>query len=536
MKKSLLVFLLVLGFRANSQIISTVVGSGSAGFMTGGYSGDGGPADSAEMKTPTGIVFDTLGNMYISDLGNNCIRKIDTLGIITTICGTGILGDSGDGGPASAAQLNAPWGITIDTYGNLYIADWLNNRVRMINTAGIITTVVGRGGQGSGGDGGPAADADLFRPSDLTFDIHGNLYIADSYNNVIRKVDTMGIISTIAGSGTQGYSGDGGQALSAQLSLPFGVAVDSVGNLYIADSGNNRVRKVDTSGVITTVAGDGTGGYFGDGGPASVSEVFKPMGVTLDKKGNLYIADYNNYRVRKIDAAGIIITVVGNGLNAGLGPGGFNGDGGYADSAEIYNPTRIAFDNKSNMYVVDEFNNRIRKIDTCHITSASFTMSQTQPFTWDAFPVYSNNVIKAVWNWGDSTYTTGMYPSHVYDSAGIYNICVTVYSICGDSTTYCQSDSLYRSSPMIYINVQGNSMSVNHSTQRQLKVYPNPANNIITVQANEKLGMILLYNSIGEMTFKMNSDNFKTDIDISTLPKGIYTFKVRDIYTRFVKE
>ncbi len=222
--------------------------------------------------------------------------------IISTIAGNGTAGYSGDGGPAASAELNSPSGVAVDFSGNIYIADYKNNRIRRVDASGVISTVAGKGTAGYSGDGGPASSAELSTPSGVAVDTSGNIYIADSSNNCIRKVDASGVISTVAGKGTGGYSGDGGPASSAELSSPFGVAVDASGNIYIADDKNNRIRKVDASGVISTVAGNGTGGYSGDGGPATSAELNSPSGLAVDSSGNIYIADTTNYRVREVYA------------------------------------------------------------------------------------------------------------------------------------------------------------------------------------------------------------------------------------------
>jgi sugar lactone lactonase YvrE len=229
-------------------------------------------------------------------------------GVITTVAGNGILTYAGDGGPATSASLYNPASVVLDGNWNLYIADSYNNRVRKVATDGTITTVAGTGTQGFSGDGGAATSAKLNVPTGLVLDSAGNLYIADANNNRIRKVNTSGTITTVAGTGTMGFSGDGGAATSARLNYPFGIALDSTGNLYIADRENDRVRKVDTSGIITTVAGGGTWPNLGDGGPATSALLKYPEGVLLDRDGNLYIADYGNGRIRKVAGAASVPT------------------------------------------------------------------------------------------------------------------------------------------------------------------------------------------------------------------------------------
>jgi len=273
---------------------------------------------------------------------------------ITTVAGGGSypISDYGDGGPATSAVLGGPSGVVVDRAGNIYIADPGTERIRKVNTAGIISTVAGaavNGVPGSGffGDGGPATSALFDNPVSVAVDSAGNIYIADSGNNRIRKVDTAGIINTVAGNGKYGFAGDGGPATSAELLYPGGVAVDRAGNIYIADHGNNRIRKVDTAGIITTVAG-GTKVcqepycFSGDGGPATSAQLAQPSGVAVDSAGNIYIADTFNNRIRKVDTFGIINTIAGNGYfnmdGYPNGYGGFSGDLGLATSAALNEP------------------------------------------------------------------------------------------------------------------------------------------------------------------------------------------------------
>ena len=278
---------------AQSYVINTVAGAS--------FVGDGGPATLAELGRPAGVAVDSAGNLYISERGPNRIRKVDTSGTITTFAG-GMLGSSGDGGPATAAGFNSPGGVAVDGAGNVYIADSGNRRIRKVDTTGTITTFAGGGPGPSDGDGGPATAALLSLPSDVAVDSARNVFIADTFGDRIRKVDTSGTITTIAG-----------PANAAQLDLPTGVAVDGVGNVYIADSRNHRIGKVDTSGTITTIAGDGLMGFGGDGGPATAARFNNPGGVAVDSAGNIYIADSRNDRIRRVDSAGTITTIAGDG-------------------------------------------------------------------------------------------------------------------------------------------------------------------------------------------------------------------------------
>jgi sugar lactone lactonase YvrE len=345
---------------ATTHIITAVAGNGSPGF-----SGDGGPATSANLNLfegtisnfPASLAVDASGAIFIPDTANQRLRRVDgTTGIITTIAGGG---SGGDGGPATSGIVAFPGGLAVDSSGNIFIPDSGTNRVRRLDAmTGIITTVAGNGFLGFSGDGGLATSAELNHPIDVAVDSSGNLFIADEWNSLIRRVDAAaGIITTVAGNGTQGYGGDRGPATSASLNIPRGVAVDSSGNLFIGDSQNYRVRKVDTTGTITTVAGNGTQGFSGDGGPAINAELGWPSGVTLDALGNLLIADSINHRIRRVDAVtGIITTVTGNGTP------GYSGDGGPATSASLYNPRMVKLDIAGNLYISDVWNHRIRMI------------------------------------------------------------------------------------------------------------------------------------------------------------------------------
>ena len=297
------------------------------------------------------MAVDGSGNLYIADRSNHRIRKVDASGTITTIAGSGTAGFAGDGGPATAAQLNTPYDVAVDGSGNLYIADSQNHRIRKVDASGVITTVAGSGTQGFAGDSGPATAAQLSSPGDVAVDGSGNLYIADSQNHRIRKVDTSGTITTVAGGADPG-----------QLYQPYGMAVDGSGNIYVAETGSNRIRKVDTSGTITTIAGTGTGpgtgGFGGDGGPAVQAQIDAPYDVAVDGSGNIYVIDGENNRIRKVDASGVITTI------AGTGERGFGGDGGPATAAQFNTPISVVLDGSGHLYIADYSNHRIRKLAT----------------------------------------------------------------------------------------------------------------------------------------------------------------------------
>ncbi|MEZ4364920.1 MAG: hypothetical protein R2939_01370 [Kofleriaceae bacterium] len=317
-------------------------------------------ATEVSLAQPAGVAVDLAGNVYIADTANHRVRRVaaDT-GVITTIAGTGVAGSAGDGGPATAASLGDPVAVAVDGRGDVYISEANSHRIRRVVTAtGIITTVAGTGVAGFGGDGGAATSARLSQPAGIEVDGTGNLFIADSDNHRIRRVAaSTGIITTVAGTGVEGYLGDGGAATSARLARPRGVTIDAAGNLLIADTNNGRVRRVSIgTGAITTVAGDGGFGGGGDGGPATAAQLATPYAVEVAPNGDMYIADTNGARVRRVEVAtGIIRTAAGT-------FGGFGGDGGPATSAQLSTVPGLALDPSGTLYIADAGNHRVRRV------------------------------------------------------------------------------------------------------------------------------------------------------------------------------
>jgi trimeric autotransporter adhesin len=350
MKKLFLlsVFYLLI-FGTHAQIITTIAGGGTSGL------GDGGPAIDCELNQPYSTALDVAGNLYIADAGNNRIRKVSTSGIITTIAGTGIQGYSGDDSAATNAKLNSPGGVAVDVAGNIYISDTYNARIRKVSTSGIITTIAGTGIYGYSGNNGPATAAELYDPQGIVLDSYGNLYVCDEMNNCIRKITSSGIITTTVGTGLPGYSGNGGPATDAEINRPYGIALDAFGNIYISEWTNNCIRKINTFGTISIIAGTTGRGYNGDGIMGTNAELNNPIGIAVDNNGSVYVADGYNDRVRKINSEGIISTIAGNGST------GFNGDGGQATLATI-GATGVTLDNSGNIYISDFGNGRIRYI------------------------------------------------------------------------------------------------------------------------------------------------------------------------------
>ena len=314
--------------------ITTVAGTGAAGF-----SGDGGPATRARFDEPLGAALDRNGNLYIVDYRNDRVRKVSTRGTVTTVAGGGS-GAPSDGGAATSDQLFLPHAVAVDTNHNIYVGGE-DNMVYRVNAKGIISPFAGTVGEaGSSGDGGPATSALLDHPLSVAVDGTGNVYIADTDNNRVRKVSRGGIITTIAGTGAAGSSGDGRPARQATLLNPSGVAVDAKGNIYIADTGNSRVRKVSRGGTITTIAGTGKAGSSGSGGRATKAQLYQPIGVSVDAKGNVYIAD--NYVAWKVSVKGIITRL--------------------ASSTQLDHPQGVSADRKGNVYISDTGNNRVLRV------------------------------------------------------------------------------------------------------------------------------------------------------------------------------
>lgn len=333
--------------------ISRVTGTGAQTF-----SGDGGPATAATVNLPRDTAVGPDGAIYIADTYNQRIRRIDPVtGIITTVAGTGGTAYNGDNRPATEAALKWPHDVTVGDDGTVYVADSAHHRVRRIDpVTGTITTILGTGGAGIGADGVLGTKSALKNPKSVAL-YGGAVYVADLSNRVRRLDLTTGIVTTVAGTGVAGYSGNGGLATSARLDSPQRIAIDSVGTIYIADAGNDSVRRVDgTTGVITTVAGQGVAGYSGDGGLGTSARLRTPRGVALDGDGTLYIADSGNHRIRKLDLTTGVITLLAGGSR------GFSGDGGPASAARFYNPRGLTVDPQGRLIIADTFNSVVRVI------------------------------------------------------------------------------------------------------------------------------------------------------------------------------
>ena len=349
----LLTFLFSIAFThsiyAQYSIITTI-----AGIDSEGYNGDYIPAVDSKLYLPISVAISSKNEVYISDRDNNRIRKIDTNGIITTYAGTGLAHFNGDTIQATMANIAQPYGICIDDTGTIFFSDCNNQRIRKVTTDGIIHNVAGNGVVGYNGDNIAATDAEIDYPEDVAVDKKGNFYIPDGTNR-IRKVDANGIITTIAGNGTAGFSGDSGPATAALIHGPYGITTDQYSNVFFSDNGNYRIRKIDTNGIITTVAGNGSAGYNGDSMMAT-DEGIVPNCLCVDNAGNIYFADSHNSFARMVTNTGIMYTI------AGIGANGFGGDGGPPKNAAFNVPNSAKIDKNGNLYITDFGNSRIRFI------------------------------------------------------------------------------------------------------------------------------------------------------------------------------
>jgi uncharacterized protein YjiK len=481
----------------SAQVITTVAGNGVST-----YAGDGGPAINASISEPEGVAVDANGNIFIVDEDNNVIRKVNTSGIISTFAGTGAIGYSGDGGDATLAKLNMPAGATMDQAGNLYIADTWNHVIRKVDLLGKISTVAGQGISGYGGDNGQATSAYLSLPEGIAVDNNGNLYISDSGNNRVRKVDALGVITTLAGTGMAGYGGDNGMANAALLNYPSGIVFDTAsGNIYVADENNNRIRKIDGSGMITTFAGTGVAGFGGDGGAASAATLSAAEGVAVDTAGNIYISDSGNSRVRKVNTSGIIQTYAGN------GSAGFSGDGGPAIAAKLFTQKGLATDVSGNLYIAEYFNSRVRKVSVCASPlSVTITGADTICFG-DSTTLNVSGATNYTWSANAGSTTA--------DHVVVKPTSTSTYSIVAVSGQCAAVDSFS-------VVVKNCATEIQARKDVEIIIYPNPVSDRLYVRAPAG-SRAQVFDPFGVKIYEFACEK---PVDMSLLPPGMYYVRV----------
>lgn len=584
--KKILIILFFLPLFSKAQIISTIAGKGTIGF-----GGDGGLATAAKMTAPVGIAIDRNGNCYFS--GNGRIRKVDTMGIIATVAGDGSTGFSGGPVAATATGLYNPSGIAVDTLGNIFIADKTDHLVLRVDTGGMMSIFAGvLYASGYNGDGIAATTAQLNAPTDVVADRFGNVFITDQSNNRIRRVDNSGTITTVAGNGVWGYSGDGGAATVAELRDPSALALDRNGVIYYAD-GLNVVRKIDAGGMISRLAGmpDSTG-FSGDGRRADSAKLDEPGGIYVDTSGKVFFSDAMNNRIRIVDAAGIITTYAGTGVP------GFSGDGGSADTADLDYPRGITGNTYGVILFADARNNRIRQIhgvtsifgiDSICIGTTTTLSDTTSGGAWSSSNIAVGSIDSLT---GVVTGLSGGTTTISYTVAGRYFVTKTITIIapgagavvgptviCIVGGKYTDSisggiwsltdtligsiDSLGFVKPRIHwpeeffdtvMYIVNNGCGIdtalfrvlfvypcegrvkNVNSQSDVFIYPNPATTSIAVSAKEKINSIRITDLIGQTVYSNDSQKNEVEVNITDLPAGVYFVKVNGAEVgKFVK-
>lgn len=508
-----------------AQTINTIAGTGATT-----YSGNGIPATAAGLPSPACGIFDKNGNYYFTEnVNSHRVRKINPLGIVTDFAGNGMGGYGGDDGPATLAQLSYPTGIAIDTFGNIYIADGNNHRIRKVNiTTGIISTVAGNGLGGYSGDGMQATATKLFGPNDICFDKWNNLYIADASNYRVRKVDAAGIINTVAGIGTAGSSGDSGPATNAQVWFPSDVLVDGLDNLYIVEAIGNKIRKVDMSGTISTFAGNGIAIYIGDGIPATNAQI-QPIKLVMNSIGEFVMADEYNRRILKIDATCIIHSIAGTGVS------GFFGDGGPATAAQFNYACGIAYDACGNLYVPEPGNRRIRKITFNPITIPTITVTSVS-----SAAIGTTVTVNATITGAGSAYTIKWFKNATLFSSTTSPVTTYIKGPGTDVITarvvpavaYCY-DSVISSAHSI-----SETVGVIDAYSPSVSIYPNPAYTELVIITTDPIRKVVVTNLLGQAVEASNNlQGEKAVVQVGHLPTGIYLLKVNDTWVhRFYKE
>ncbi len=518
--RGLLTLLMGLAMIINSQTITTICGTGTLG-----YSGNNGPAAAAAINGIAGQVsFDANGNIYFADTYNHAIRRIDkNTGVITTVAGTGTVGFSGDGGAATLAQLNYPGGVTVDNNMNIYICDYGNHRIRKIAPSGTITTICGNGTASSTGDGSLAINATINGPSQICIDPTGNLFFGQ-YNgdDKIRKIATTGIITTYCGTGVNSNTGNGGSATLATCGQPYAITSDPSGNIYFAAyNGNNngaQVRKIDVNGTVTAFAGTGTQGYSGDGSLATAATMQRIMGISINNMGEMFISDNGDQRIRKVSTNSIISTY------AGTGAFGFGGDGGAAASATLNQPFGIA-SYGCNTYFIDTDGKRIRKISNGTASVTAVTGATNYICVGESATLTAN---------GANTYT--WYPGALVGNTIVVNPTVTTsYSVNATTTIGCYGSASISQSVSACVGIQER-----NSNATKYGLYPNPNQGTFHLVL-ESYGEVMINNANGQKIYSAKLNAGTHYIDLKETKAGIYFLQVYEngkkvFTTRVIKE
>ena len=484
-------------------------------FAGGGTGVDGTPAITASVFDPNFMTFDAHGSFYFAENSGNKVRKIDSAGIISTLAGTGAFGFSGDSGLATLAKLNQTAGVAVDTLGNVFIADAINNRIRRVDAiTHIITTIAGNSTAGFGGDSGLASAATLYQPSGICFDKSGSLYIGDYGNHRIRKINASGIITTVAGNGSYGWGGNGGQATAAKITPVGEIFIDTTGNIYFTEWTYGTIRMVNTAGIILLVAGDTSSHvYNGDGIPATNAHI-DPFGVAINDSGVICFSDVANNRIRLIDASGIIHTLAGTGI------AGNTGDNGPADSAEIHTPNGVAIDHCGSVYLGQVNTPRIRKINfpgtlpSISITTSTSaapgdTIAVAAAVTHGCCPSYTIS-----WMNHGVVFATGVSTSYIKGS-GTDSITAKLIG-CGDTAV----------SALHVVTNSKVGIPIICSSENSVKLYPNPASGELTITATDKMADIAVCNLLGQVILTTECNVEETKVNMVNLRAGLYLVKV----------
>lgn len=489
-----------------SQTITTACGTGTAG-----YSGDNGLAVNAQVDAIySQMCIDNAGNLYIADDANNRIRKISaSTGSITTIAGTGAYGFAGDGGSALSAQFKSPDGIAIDNAGNLFISDYANHRIRMITPTGTITTICGNGTASSTGDGGLATAATINSPGHLWLDPSGNLYITEFYGNRIRKISSTGTITTVMGNGTYSNAGDGGLASAATIAGPWEIVGDKSGNIYVASYQGSYIRKISTTGSVTAFAGiNGSPGYSGDNGPALTAQLGGVTGLGINDAGDIFLADSANHRIRRVAVNGTITSV------AGTGTLGYSGDGGPAITAQVSSPNGSLAFYGCTLYFIDAGNARIRKIVGTTPTVTAVSSNSNFICTGSSATLTANGGSYYTWNPGGNGNSIVVSPT-----------VTSSYSVVGTGTNGCQSSAVISQSVSSCTGL-GNTLGATENME--LRVYPNPNNGEVSVEVTEGCELQIM-DLLGREIRAIKVSTGKAMIDMKDLPNGTYILKSTNV-------